>query len=323
MHDYSIDIVKLLNTGHFVSGNLLAVTLHISRSRVWQIIQKLKTSGLQIDAVSGKGYKLIQTVELLEKTQIEKHLKTYNHFKNSNIKVLTHVDSTNLHLLKHFKKYSNPTVILAESQYAGRGRRGKSWMGSFASGLALSFYHQFTIANNQLAGLSLITGLSIIKALQDINIHAKIKWPNDIYVNNKKLAGILIDIISSKNNQSKVVTGIGLNINLPDNIKQKIDQPIIDLHSITNKTISRNQLSALIIKHIHHYYHLFEQNGLKPLLREWQQYDCLLDKKISIKHNNETLLGIAKGVTDTGALKVSINGQISTLYSGEVSLKLV
>jgi BirA family biotin operon repressor/biotin-[acetyl-CoA-carboxylase] ligase len=323
MSNYAIAIVKALNKGYFVSGTAIAKNLTISRSRVWQLISQLKASGLAIDAVSGKGYKLTQPVELLKQTDIEQHLQTLNDQHQANIMVFSYIDSTSQYLIKHHKKLPSNSIVLAEAQSAGRGRRGKSWTSSFAGCLAISFYHQFNLASNQLSGLSLVTGLAIVKALETLGVNAQIKWPNDIYVNKQKLAGILIDIVNSNKQQSKVVTGIGLNINIPSTIKQQIDQPIIDLVSIDKKyQTERNKISAVIIHTLNDYYQHFNQYGLNYFLSQWQQYDLLYEQPIIVDQHNEKTKGIAKGINQHGALKVSINGQISILYSGEVSLKL-
>ena len=313
-----IKVLQLLNSKHFISGQEIARQLAISRTRVWQLIQQLQHSGLEIHAIRGKGYALQKKVTLLDKKKILSIVKP----KNLHLDIEPLLDSTSKQLQKKAKSHAPDGFLFAEIQTAGRGRRGKNWQSNFGGALTFSWLRSFNLPVQRLSGLSLVAGLAVARALAEFHIKVQLKWPNDLYLQNKKLGGILIDLINDKQ-QVRVVTGIGINIQLEEKIKEKIDQQVIDLCSVNAELQQqRNEIAARIIQSLLDYYQQFEQQGLSAFLDQWQQHDLLYGKTVRIEQQGEHYQAIAKGITADGALKILLRGQERLLYSGEVSLKL-
>ncbi len=313
-----LSVLRLLNNKRFISGQEIARQLAISRTRVWQLIQQLQQSGLEIHAVRGKGYSLQQKVTLLDKNAILSVVRQ----KNLLLDIEPLLDSTSSQLQKKAKNHAHDSFLFAEIQTAGRGRRGKNWQSHFGGSLTFSWLRSFVLPVHQLSGLSLVAGLAIANALAEFNVDVQLKWPNDLYLQQKKLGGILIDLINDKQ-QTRVVTGIGINILLEESVRKKIDQQVIDLCSINaDLQQQRNEITGRIIQFLMDYYQQFEQQGLSAFLSQWQQRDLLYGKTINIEQQGEKYQAVAKGITPDGALKILFRGQERLLYSGEVSLKL-
>ena len=213
-------LLKVLSNGKYHSGAALGKQFGISRAAVWKIIQKIElTSGLTVFAVKGKGYKLQNPVELLDKDIITTHLNetTLNHL--SFLEVFFDIDSTNKYLNnKSIEGAASGFVVLAEQQTKGLGRRGRTWVSPFGGNLYLSILWRTLHAPAQLGCLSLIIAVAIVRVLQKIGIKdAGVKWPNDIYCQNKKLAGILLEMRGESSGPSVIVIGVGINISMPLN----------------------------------------------------------------------------------------------------------
>lgn len=228
--------------------------------------------------------------------------------------------STNDYLLEH---PAHGVICLAEQQTAGRGRRGKQWHSSRGCQLNYSLCWQFNDNASALAGLSLVIGIAVIAALKQLGCDsAQLKWPNDVYYQQQKLAGILLDVRTDSQQACQVVSGIGINVRSPATDKSlAIDQPWIDLESITGSAISRNQLSSEVTNQLVLHLLAFEQEGLAGFIDEWQAVDALNQQQVTIEQAGQLLTGIACGIDSQGALLVEVNGLIQAFHSGEVSVR--
>ena len=199
-----------------------------------------------------------------------------------------------------------PVAVLAEFQSSGRGRRGRVWHAPFASGLALSFACEFPGGASRLEGLSLAVGVCLAELLRRRGVqNVALKWPNDIYWKNKKLAGILLEMRGELSGPSAVVIGVGLNISMPSSSidVKKIDQPWIDLETILGKKVNRNEFTAFVIDA------LFDVLNEIPdkqntLLEEWQQTDVLKDQNVEVVFADKTICGTAIGINREGAIRL-------------------
>ncbi|HIP76130.1 MAG TPA: bifunctional biotin--[acetyl-CoA-carboxylase] ligase/biotin operon repressor BirA [Psychromonas hadalis] len=316
LNDQGTKLLTLLADGEFHSGEVIGQQLGVSRTSVNNYIKALREIGIDIYNVTGRGYRCVEPIELLNKMVIQSQS---NH---ANVKVDQILDSTNQWLIDNINNIESGQVCIAEYQLAGRGRRGRKWVSPFASHLYFSYYNAFNVSLDQLSGVSLLVGLVCVNALEKLSVEGlKLKWPNDIYYQNKKLAGILIETAPSTRDQTKVIIGIGINVKMPPDQAKLIDQPWIDLNSVTTGKIDRNQLSALLIKELDTLLPKFEKEGLSPFIDQWFKYDNFLNQPVSLIIGEQIEPGICKGINQHGALLLEQNGKIIPFIGGEISLR--
>ena len=222
------------------------------------------------------------------------------------------IDSTNSYLAS--TKYSTkPQICITREQTQGKGQHGRNWVSQKDGSIIFSMRKSFNEGMN-LNGLSLIAGMAIIKSIEaECQLSGlKIKWPNDIYYGDKKLAGILMENTHYKSNQL-VLVGVGINYQLVDT--NEIDEPWVDLSRILNKLPNFQQLTAKIINNILFFLEDFQINGLSNLLSEWHHYDMLKGVRIKFRESNIELQGQIDGITHQGALKVLTKDGVKELYS--------
>ena len=314
-------LIKALADGAFVSGQLLAEELTVSRASISKYVNTLKEMGLDIYSVKGKGYKLASPLNLLSHDKIVSFIKAND--QQPDIEVHNIIDSTNNYLLRRLpNSVSQGQVCLSEYQDAGRGRRGRKWISPFGSQIYLSMYWRLEQGLSAAMGLSLVTALAVSDAIKECcDIQVELKWPNDVYINGVKLAGILIDLEGQPLEQSHSVIGIGLNVDMPTSAAQEIDQAWTDLSAHTNNILDRNMISASLIKSLWQRLKQYEAEGVTNMLEEWHLHDLYLDKKVKLLTGEKIIKGTCRGVNQQGALLLEINGIIKTIYGGEVSLR--
>ena len=222
-------ILNLLADGEFHSGTELSAALAVSRAAVWKYLHSLSELGLEINAVSGKGYRLEKALELLSAQQIKESLSLKTLSLLSKLEIHPQIQSTNTYLAECAKTVQSGRVCFAESQTAGRGRRGRQWVSPFGSNLYLSILWQFDNGFAAISGLSLAIGVAVVRALSEIGINEiGLKWPNDIYWQHKKLGGILIEVSGESSGECHAIIGLGLNLYLPEKETTGITQPWTD-----------------------------------------------------------------------------------------------
>jgi len=314
-------LIKALAKGEFVSGQVLGHNLDISRTAISKHIKALTEMGLDIYSVTGKGYKLSQPLSLLNKDKIISLLPSSDFIPE--VEVHSLIDSTNSYLLRRLpNQISQGQVCLAEYQSAGRGRRGRQWVSPFGSQIYLSMYWHLEQGLSAAMGLSLVTALAVSDAIYSLTkIKVQLKWPNDVYLGGVKLAGILIDLEGQALEASHSVIGIGLNLNMPEQAGQQIDQKWTDLQSHSKSKIDRNALCAQLINHLLKRLKQHQNEGLVGMLEEWHGQDFYLNKRVKLLTGERIIKGICRGVNNQGALMLEIDGQVRPIYGGEVSLR--
>lgn len=311
-------IVQQLAAGEFCSGENLGEQFGISRAAISNHIKCLVELGLDIFSVHGKGYKLASAIELLAKDTILQHLEKPD---SAQLTVLNVIDSTNQFIKEHHDDMQNGHVCLAEAQTAGRGRHGRRWVSPYGASLYLSMHWSFSSGYQALGGLSLAVGVAIVKALQNIGIHhAQLKWPNDIYLEGKKLAGVLIEVEGQIGAACQCIVGIGLNVNLPKNVTD-IEQPYIDIASLLPEMKDRNYLAALIIDSLSSTMTQFEQQGFGPFVDDWRKADVFANKPIKLLLGKNTIEGFGRGIDDNGALLLETAEGLRAFQGGEISVR--
>ena len=213
-------------------------------------------------------------------------------------------------------------AVLAEKQESGRGRRGRTWVSPFGKNIYLSMLWSFSGGIGSLEGLSLVIAIAVERALSELGVdNAKLKWPNDIYLNNKKLAGILLEVSGEYSGHCQVVIGIGLNIKLSDYDAESIDQPWAQLSEHLNNT-DRNTISAALISNLIRAIEQFEKTGFEMFKDYWTERDAFLDQEVDLILPNLVRSGICKGVNAKGELLLATGKGLETINAGEISLRL-
>ena len=264
-------LIAALADGKFHSGEALAGEMGISRTAIWKRIKTLSDLGLDVFSVRGKGHRLSQPLDLLDESLILKYLE-----RNSSVslEVLTVTDSTNRYLFnRSLDLVDHAAVVVAEYQQAGKGRRGNAWISPYAAGLCLSMAWHFDSSPASIMSLSLATGVAVCRSLERLGLKSVgLKWPNDIISGGQKLGGILLESKSESAGASDVVIGIGLNVSLPDNAIEKVDQAITDLTRIGAGTVSRNRLAAFIIDDLLKMLMDYQAGGFSSFIDDWREY---------------------------------------------------
>lgn len=319
------DLLAILSDGQFHSGEALGLALGVSRMAVWKHIRSLRECGVPLEVVRAKGYRLPAAVELLDASAIQDGLEPGTRERLARVDTFLEIDSTNTWLRQRaLEGAPTGSVCVAEMQSAGRGRRNRHWVSPFAASLYLSLLWRSATGAAELGGLSLATGVAIVRSLKAFGIDtAGLKWPNDVLVDDAKLAGILIDVFGESTGPCSVIVGIGINVAIPETAVAAIDQNWTDLRRLTGREpLSRNRLASVVLDHTVAAIEEFERAGLTPFLEEWRRYDVTQDRQVSLRMPNEIIQGRACGVDSGGALLVDTASGLRRFASGEVSLRI-
>lgn len=314
-------LIRTLNDQHFHSGVELANEFAISRGTVYNLIQQAKVMGLEIHSVKGKGYRLVHSYEWLDVAALREKLAQTN--RNMHLDVLDQVDSTNTCLMERMRAGDEPSVLCAEYQTGGRGRRGRQWAAVPGGSLIFSLSWRFEQPVGELGGLSLAIGLAMARAMSTHSKQAlELKWPNDIVSGYRKLAGILVEIQGEASGPSVAVIGIGVNLSLPKALRLDIAQGVVDLEEL-GWTGRRNGLLADCLDQLIAMLKEFGQTGFAPLVEEWSRSHAYQNKYVNLMLPDGTKeTGKVAGVDAGGALLVEQgNGNLRRYSCGEVSLR--
>ncbi len=312
-------MLRILADGRFHSGQQLGRDLGVSRTAIWKKLKSLEEIGLKIQAVSGKGYRLSRPLELLQHEQIFTQLNSNSQRLLNRLEILSETDSTNRYLMN---RRESGVACFAEYQQAGRGRRGRSWHSPFAASICFSLTWHFGDTASSLSGLGLAVGVWIADALQAAGITGVgLKWPNDVLYNGRKLGGVLIEMKGETAGPCQTIIGIGLNVNLPETMAETIDQPWIDIRTITGQQPERNQIAGLLLHHLLTGLSCYQINGPTAVLERWNKLDCLAGRQVKLHFPSGVLTGTARGIDKTGALQLLCNDGLHSVHSGEVTLR--
>lgn len=319
-----VSLLQRLADGRFHSGEALGARLGISRAGVWKQVQRLKALGVAIHSVRGRGHRLLHPIELLSSENIQGRIGDRARALLSEIEVIPEVDSTNT-LLKARATQGAPSgsVCLAEYQRAGRGRQGKGWVSPFGSNLYLSLLWRFSTGPAALAGLSLVVGVALARALEQCTGQpVGLKWPNDLLWQGRKLGGILIEVAGETSGPTYAIIGVGVNVQMPEGAGDEIGQPWTDISCLTGRPVSRNALSAAVLEQLAVALQTFETQGSAVFLDAWRDLDVTAGKAVELHLADRIIGGQARGIDESGALMIQVGGEIRRFSSGEVSLRM-
>lgn len=318
-------LLPLLADGEFRSGQELADVLGVSRTAVWKQVNRLAMeSGIEIESVKGKGYRIPGGIDLLSADEVTAAMQARPRSLLSRLDILDSVDSTNAEVLRWAQAGSaSGLVCSAEQQTAGRGRRGRQWVSPYASNLYLSLLWQFSQGAAALEGLSLAVGVAVARALSACGTPAvQLKWPNDVLYDGRKLGGILLEMSGDAAGSCQVVIGVGLNVAMPEAAASAIDQAWTDIKSIgTGKPPSRNRLLAELLNELLPLAADFEKRGFGHWRDEWMALDAFAGVPVVLHTGAGELAGVARGVDERGALQLETTTGVQPVYGGEISLR--
>ena len=308
-------LLAVLADGAFHSGEQIGAELGISRAAISQQIKSLRLLGLEIFSITGKGYRLNTPLDLLN-TETLQHLAA-----GTPIHTCAVIDSTNQYMMAQLERWQKGECLLAESQTAGRGRRGRQWHSPFGSQFIMSMYWRLDDGPSAAMGLSLAIGVAVVQALESAGYRdLSLKWPNDIYMARRKLAGILVEMSAAVGGICHLVIGVGVNLNLPDAVIAELDQPCAHLAE-QPVVVERNQLSATIIRALRNALTLFEQQGLTAFLTEWNRLDIFMQQPVKVLLGNQIIHGIYCGIDGQGNMLLQDHEGMHKFVGGEISLR--
>lgn len=316
-------LLRVLADGEFHSGEQLGQLLSVSRAAVWKQIKKLESNGLAIESVKGRGYRLLGGVDLLDEGIIRSGLSTDTLGLVTELDLHEIIESTNrLAMDRALQGKSSGYVCLAEQQTAGRGRRGREWFSPYAGSIYLSVVWEFTGGAAALEGLSLAVGVAVVEALTELGIStAELKWPNDVLSGGRKLAGILLEMTGDAAGPCQVVVGVGINVAISPATGEQIDQPWVDVSTLTGQEVSRNRLISHLLNKLLPGLAHYEAEGFRAYRERWQELDAFSGQQVVVSLGQETIVGASAGVDETGALLVDTLLGRRQFNGGEVSLR--
>lgn len=316
-------LLAILADGKFHSGQELGEVLGVSRSAIWKQIRRLENDGLEIFSVKGRGYRVPGGLDLLDQQTIFSSLAAEVQVKVPHLSLELSTASTNEQAIQACQQGNcHGHLYIAEQQTAGRGRRGRQWVSPFARNLYMSLVWRFEQGVAALEGLSLLVGLALVRAMENIGIQGvQVKWPNDLLYQGRKLAGILVEISGEASGQCQAVIGIGVNVEMPESLNEIIDQPWVDLQQITGQRVSRNVLLAAIVNELVIQLERFEREGFSARVAEWQTYHAHQAVEVSLLIGKQVVSGICQGVDSSGALLLDTENGREVFHGGEVSLR--
>ncbi len=317
-------LIKLLSNGQFQTGTQLGEQLGISRAAIWKQIQQLPSLGLDVITKKNEGYCLAQPLQLLDTVQLEAQLLAANSALALNFYPV--IDSTNAELARRLAagETRQPLLLLAEMQTAGRGRRGRDWFSPYAASLSLSLSVQVETGANALQGLSLAVGVVIKEVLEQQGVKGvQLKWPNDLYLNNAKLGGILIELSGDFSGPCNLVVGVGLNVFSPQQaLPAELDQPVAFLSDLNGVELCRTRLAAALALALEQLLMSFTLQGFEPWQERWNAAHLWAGEKAFIITANQRVAVTLGGVNALGELQVTYaDGVEGFINAGEVSVR--
>jgi BirA family biotin operon repressor/biotin-[acetyl-CoA-carboxylase] ligase len=315
-------LLRRLADGEFHSGEILAQQFGVTRATVCNALHDVADLGLTLYSVRGRGYRLARPLQWLDAELLHSKLGTAR--SSLQIEVIDHASSSNALLLQRCTEGApGGTVLAVEWQTAGRGRLGRTWHSSLGDALTFSLLWRFEGGLATLSGLSLAVGVAMMRALDELGVAgAGLKWPNDVLLNDGKLAGILIEAQGDMLGPSAVVIGIGINLAVPESVRGRIEQPVSDLAALDVAQAERNHVLAVSLKQLAAVLHGFGKGGFAPLREEWERHHVYQGRNVKLLLPDGTQVpGSVLGVTDEGVLRL-LTGQGERLFNaGEFSLR--
>lgn len=320
MKDKILKILK--NSDEFISGEKLSHEFNMTRSGIWKYINMLKEQGYQIESIPRRGYRIISSPDILTLQEIEEDLNT--EFIGRNVHYYDSIESTNDRAKELALESSEGTVIISEEQTKGKGRLGREWISPKKKGIWMSLILKPSVAPLKLGSITLLGAAAVHNGLEEMGIESKIKWPNDILLEDKKISGILTEISAELNMINYLIMGIGINVNLDkEDFPKDIQIKATSIKIYNNKEIDRKKLLANILNEFERLYIPFKDSGdMVGAIDICRKNSATIGREIVVSRGKDRRKGKALDINDEGELVVQFaDGEIENVFAGEVSLR--
>ncbi len=312
------ELMQALSDGALHSGAALAQRFRVSRAAIWKRIGQLRAHGVAIEAVAGRGYRLLQPWQALERERVLCNLSPATQRALGSLDIVATTGSTNDDLRTAAADLPDLSVLVAEHQTDGRGRRGREWASPFGGGLWFSLLTKNEGGVGQLGGLSLAVAVLVAEAIEKLGVpRVALKWPNDVLHEGRKLGGILIDLAGDWHGPSTAVIGIGINVELTAASRASIARPSVDMSEALGRIPDRNLVLAQLLDSLVPGLALFRREGLSAFVQRWDARDALRGRAVRMDSGDS---GIAEGIDLEGRLRLRTGATCVSIGAGEVSV---
>jgi BirA family biotin operon repressor/biotin-[acetyl-CoA-carboxylase] ligase len=324
---HSRALLAKLADGDSHPTSALALELGVASEAIAELATELRELGIEVVVTDRGELRLVEPIELLDAAAIREVVTRSGHVSKLDLDVLFMVGSTNDYLFAPTTRSSTPRVVLAEIQQAGRGRRGRTWIAPFGSGLTFSVGWTFERPPQDLSALSLAIGVEVARVLHEAGaVDVRLKWPNDIVCQGRKLGGILTQLRSEPAGPAYVVIGVGLNFALPQEASRAIETDLAgtpgDLRSVLGAGLpGRNEMAGRLVARMLAGVEAFGMRGFAAFEHDWKRFDALESRPVRLEAQEGRVDGIARGVDRDGALIVEVDGNRHRFVSGEVTVR--
>ncbi len=316
-------ILKMLReTEGYVSGQELCNKFGVSRTAIWKVINQLKEQGYVIDSVQNKGYHITEAPDVMTEEELQSCRKTK--WAGQEIAYFDEIDSTNIKAKEFAEQgYPNGTLVVADQQVSGRGRRGRSWESPSGTGIFMTLMLKPEINPNNASMLTLVAALAVAKAIKEVTgLDAQIKWPNDIVINGKKICGILTEMSAQFDYINHIVIGIGINVHNEVFSEEIAHMASSLLRESQGKKFRRAEIIEKILEYFEEYYEIYlETEDLTALTGEYNKILVNMNKPVKVLDPKDEFEGKAMGITAKGELIVDTWESRKLVSSGEVSVR--
>jgi BirA family biotin operon repressor/biotin-[acetyl-CoA-carboxylase] ligase len=316
-------LLAALASGEAVSGAQLADRAGVTRAAIWKQVETLRARGVPVEARGAAGYRLPWPVQLLDEARIRAALPRACASRLGALDVHWELDSTSSELQRRLADAADLSIVLAETQTAGRGRRGRNWLSPPGLNLYLSCLKRFDRGFAALSGLSLAVGTMVLRAIDSLGIEgAGLKWPNDVLADGGKLAGVLVELSGEYQGPCAAVIGVGLNLRLTDALREQAGQPACDLATLATELPDRNLVAARLIAALVEGLREFERHGFAPFAEDYARHDLLAGRQLKLSGAQGNFEGTGAGVDARGALQVRLpDGGLRSIDSADVTVR--
>lgn len=312
-----------MKSGQYISGEEISNKFKVSRTAIWKYINQLKEMGYVIESQTKKGYRLLESPDSLLPQEIRESL--HADIIGKDLQYLEQVDSTNLYAKRFADNgFQEGTVIIADEQLKGKGRLGRTWVSPKGKGIWMTIMLKPRINPAEAAKITLLTACAVSKAIEGCGVSPKIKWPNDIILNGKKLCGILTEMSVEQDEINYVIVGIGINVNLEQqDFPEDLQSTATSIRIEKGSNVIRKELTAAIMNNFESYYKVFTKTGsIREFIEEYKDKSAVLGKDVTVTSSSLNLKGKALDITEEGQLLLELeDGSIKEIISGEVSVR--
>lgn len=317
------EILKMLTEAQdYLSGQTLCDYFHVSRTAVWKAVRQLQEEGYEIEAVRNRGYRLVKKEDIYSGTGIVSALKT--RWLGHHLVFMEETDSSNNQIRRLAEQGAGEgTLVVADQQNAGKGRRGRSWLSAEGSGVWMSFLLRPQFQPESASMVTLVTALAVADGIYETTgLDCGIKWPNDLVINGKKVCGILTEMSSDMDTIQYIVVGIGINVGIRE-FPSEIRETATSLELCLEESVNRVKLIDAVLRHWEERYDAFLQKmDLSLLQDDYQRRLVNVENQVRVLGYSEDYVGISHGITPTGELIVELeDSEVRKVTSGEVSVR--